>query len=84
MPAVFGASFMMYLMAAFSLAMFLGTNATIGFGVFAGAMIAVFWIGTSKLNNVLFEKQSFSLFLIHAGYDLVAFVVMGAIIGGWQ
>ena len=84
MPVIFGSSFMMYLLAAFSLAMFLGTSATIGFGIFAGAMIAVFWIGTSKLNNVLFERQKFSLYLIHAGYDLVSFIVMGAIIGGWQ
>ncbi len=84
MPVVFGTSFVMYLLAAFSLGMFLGTSANIGFGIFAGAMIAVFWIGTSKLNNVLFERQKFSLFLIHAGYDLVSFIVMGAIIGGWQ
>ncbi|MGQ8337535.1 DUF1761 domain-containing protein [Sunxiuqinia sp. A32] len=84
MPVIFGTSFFVYLLAAISLAMFLGTSATLSFGIFAGVMIAVFWISTAKLNNVLFERQKFSLFLINAGYDLVCYIIMGAIIGGWQ
>ena len=84
MPAIFGGSFISSLLAALALAMFLGTSATIGFGVFAGFMIAVFWISTSRLNNLLFEQGNWTLFFIHSGYDLVVYVIMGAIIGGWH
>ena len=84
LPVIFGASFMMYLLAAFSLGVLLGTSANMKLGILSGAIIAVFWIGTSKLNNVLYERQKFSLFMIHVGYDLISFMVMGAIIGGWQ
>lgn len=84
MPVIFGSSFVASLLAAFALALFLGSAANLWFGVFAGFMIAVFWIATSRLNTVLFERQNFSLFLIHAGYDLVAFMAMGAIVGAWR
>ena len=84
MLVVFGGSFITSLLAAFALAMFMGTSASLGFGVFAGFMIAVFWISTSRLNNVLFEQGKIGLFFIHAGYDLVTYVIMGAIIGVWH
>ena len=84
LPVVFGSSFFVYLLAAFSLALFLGSSANLRFGVFAGFVIAVFWIGSARLNNVLFDGQKISLFLIHAGYDLVCYLVMGAIVGGWH
>lgn len=84
MPVVFGSSFIASLLAAFVLAMFLGSAANLWFGLFVGFMIAVFWIATARLNTILFERQKFSLFLIHAGYDLVAYMVMGAIIGAWR
>ncbi|WP_163709415.1 DUF1761 domain-containing protein [Mangrovibacterium lignilyticum] len=84
MPVIFGSSFIASFLAAFSMAMFLGSAGDLMFGVFAGFMIAVFWISTSRLNTVLFEQQKFSLFLIHAGYDLVSYIVMGAIVGAWR
>ncbi len=84
MTVIFGSSFLTSFLAAFALALFLGTSADLGFGVFAGFVISVFWIGTARLSSVLFEKQKFRLFLIHAGYDLVSYVVMGAIIGVWR
>ena len=84
MPVIFGTSFGTSFLSAIALAMFLGASANLGFGIFAGFMIAVFWISTSRLNLVLYEKQKLSLFLIHAGYDLVAYIIMGAIIGVWH
>ena len=84
MPVIFGSSFVGSFLAAFTIAMFLGSSANLGFGIFVGLMISIFWIGTSKLGNVLYEKQKFSLFLIHAGYDIVSYVVMGGIIGAWH
>ncbi len=84
MPVIFGTSFGTSFLSAIALAMFLGASANMGFGIFAGVMIAIFWIGTSRLNLVLYEKQKLSLFMIHAGYDLVAYIIMGAIIGVWH
>lgn len=84
MPVIFGASFIGAFLAALILAMFLGSSASFGFGIFAGLMISVFWISTARLSNVLYEKQKFSLFMIHAGYDIVSYAVMGAIIGAWH
>ena len=84
MPVVFGVSFFTSFISAFAMSMFMGASANLAFGVFAGFMIAVFWISTSRLNLVLYEKQKVSLFLIHASYDLVAYMIMGAILGIWH
>jgi hypothetical protein len=71
-------------LAAFSLAMFLGAESDAVFGSIAGALVAVFWITTSKASNVLYENQSIKLWLLHAGFDFLAYVAMGAIVGGWH
>ncbi len=71
-------------LAAFAIAMFIGAESDISFGVFAGFMIAVFWIGTSRLNDVLYERKPFGLFLINTGYNLAIYVIMGAILGAWH
>lgn len=84
MPVVFGGSFVTSLLAAFALAMFLGPTSTLSFGIFAGFMIAVFWIATARFNTVLYEQGKLALFFIHAGYHLVSYIIMGAIIGGWH
>ncbi|PTN08712.1 DUF1761 domain-containing protein [Mangrovibacterium marinum] len=83
MPVIFGSSFVAALLAAFALALFLGSESDLTFGMFAGFMIAAFWIATSRLTTALFEQQKMALVLIHAGYDVVSYVVMGAIIGAW-
>ena len=84
MATIMGSSFVASLLSALALAMFLGVESNLGFGVFAGLMIGVFWIGTARFNNVLYENQKSALFLIHTGYDIVSYAIMGAIIGGWH
>ncbi len=84
MGAIMGFSFLGSLLAAFALALFFGPEADLKFGIFAGVMISVFWIGTSRINDVLYEKKPFELFLINTGYNLVSFIVMGMIIGAWN
>ena len=74
----------MYLIAAFGLSMYLGEEPGISFGAFAGFATAFFWIGTSKFNNVTYERQSKKLWLLHFGYDVVVYTVMGIIIGAIQ
>lgn len=53
-------------------------------GIHVGLFISVGLISTSMAVNYLFERKPMSLFLINAGNQIVTYVVMGAILGGWQ
>jgi hypothetical protein len=44
-------------------------------------MVSLVWISASKANTALFENTSVKLILIHAGYDMIGYIVMGAILG---
>jgi len=47
----------------------------------------VVWLGfvtTVQLTNALFSRQRNRLYLINTGYQLVCYVVMGAILGAWR
>ena len=84
MPVILIVNYVATALAALALAMFIGAEANAGFGIFAGVMIAVFWIGTSRLNDVLYEKKPMGLFWINVGYYLVIYAIMGAILGAWH
>lgn len=79
-----GLSFLSAFVASFMISMILGPNSNAPFGAIIGVCIAFFWITMSKLTSVLFENQSVRLFLLHAGFDIVSFMVMGAIVGYWR
>lgn len=83
MARTFGIAFVLTLLAAFALAMFIGPEATIGFGVFAGFMTGSFFIATAFGVVYLFEQRPLLLWAIDAGYNVVAFTLMGAIIGAF-
>ncbi len=53
-------------------------------GAGMGATVSIVWISASKANTTLFEKYSLKLFLIHAGYDICSYTIMGAILGAWH
>ncbi len=78
---VFGLSFIFSFIAALVLAMFLGPEADILFGLTAGFMIGFAWVLLSMGTTYLFERKSFSLLAINGGYHVVSFMVMGTIIG---
>ncbi|MCG6189069.1 DUF1761 domain-containing protein [Maribellus maritimus] len=84
MPLIMIINYVATVLAAFAIAMFIGAESNMSFGIFAGFMIAIFWIGTSRLNDVLYERKPFGLFLINVGYYLVIYVLMGAILGVWH
>ena len=84
MPVILIVNYVATAFAALAIAMFIGAEANAGFGIFAGVMIAVFWIGTSRLNDVLYEKKPMGLFWINVGYYLVIYAIMGAILGAWH
>ncbi len=84
MLKIFGISFLLMLIIAFNLAAFIGPQADLQFGMTAGALAGIGWVGTAIGVNYLFERKSFRFWLINAGYMAVSFTVMGAIIGAWH
>jgi len=81
---VFAASFVLELLAAFVLAMFIGPQATFSFGLLTGFLAGLFWVGTAFGVVYLFERRPLRLWLLNAGYMTVAFTVMGGILGAWR
>ena len=83
MPMIFGLAFVLEFIAALVLDMFIGREATLWTGVAAGGLVGIAWVATSIGTNYLFARKSFRLFLIDAGYFVVFFIIMGAILGAW-
>ncbi len=81
---IFGASFVLELVAAFVLAMFIGTEATFTFGLQTGFLAGLFWVATALGVVYLFERRSLRLWLLDAGFMTLAFTVMGGILGAWH
>jgi hypothetical protein len=84
-PAYAG-SFVASLVSAFMLALFLHWTRTENwqFGVLIGFHVWLGFVATVQLTGVLFMKQSMRLFAINTGYQLVCYVIMGAILGAWS
>jgi hypothetical protein len=60
-----------------------------GAATWLGGMQLGFWVwlgfvATVTVGGVLWERKPWKLYFINSGYWLVALLVMGAIIGGWQ
>jgi predicted membrane protein len=83
MPLIFGSAFVLNLIAAIVLAMFLGRHAGLAMGLIASLMVAIAWIGTALGTNYLFTRKSLRLFFIDAGYYVIYYAVMGIILGIW-
>lgn len=82
-PRVFIGSALLALIMAASLAAFIGQSGLV-FGLFAGAAAGVTWVAAAFGVNYLFERRSLLLWVINAGYNVLAFSVMGLIIGALQ
>ncbi len=84
MIKVFGLAFLLSLIASFFLAMFIGNEATAGFGAMAGFMAGLGWVFTFMGISYLFESRTLAHFLINAMYSIVSLTIMGLIIGAWH
>lgn len=84
MGRVFGFSALAALVMAFNLAAFIGPKADLAFGLFAGLAAGLGWVAMSLGVIYLFEQRSLKLWLINSGYQVVAYTVMGAILGAWK
>ena len=73
------------LIMSFNLAMFLADEGTtLSWGMAAGALAGLGWVGLSFAMIGLFEMRSWKYILINGAYLVVIFIIMGAIIGGWR
>ena len=83
MPLIFGTSFVMEFIAALGLDLFIGPHGTLMWGIVKGALAGIAWVATSIGTNYLYSQKSLKLYAIDAGYFIVYFIAMGAILGAW-
>jgi len=82
---MFGWSFVFSLVMALNLAMFLaGPTTSVTWGMTAGALTGLGWVAMAIAIIGVFENKSWIYILINGGYMIVAFTVMGTIIGAWR
>jgi hypothetical protein len=79
----FGLSFILALIAAFILDMFIGHQADLLTGLLAGFFAGLGWVVTFTGIQYLFEMKTLKIFMVNAGYSLVSLTIMGAILGVW-
>ena len=84
MGKILGGSFFLTLIMAVNLAMFLGKEADWIWGLTAGLLVGIGWVGTALGVIYLFERRTFKHFLINAGFQAISFGVMGLILGLWH
>jgi hypothetical protein len=82
-PLIFGSTFILNIVGAIALDLFIGPQASVSIGLMSGLLISVVWIGTSLAINYLYSRKSFKLFLIDAGYYIAFYCIMGIILGAW-
>jgi hypothetical protein len=81
---IFGWSFVLSLIIAVNLAMFLNSpEIGLTMGIVYGALTGL-WIFCGIAIVALFEHKSARYIFINGGYFLVALTLMGAIIGAWK
>jgi hypothetical protein len=84
MAKINGATVLLNLLIAVSLAMFIGSTATLQDGLFAGFMAGFTFVAAALGITYLFEFRPFKLWAINAGFQVLVFTVMGAILGAWH
>jgi hypothetical protein len=81
---IYGTTLLLNLVIATSLAMFIGAQANLYDGVFAGFMAGFTYVAAAFGVSYLFELRPFRLWAINAGFQVVVFSAMGAILGAWH
>lgn len=84
MVKIFGLAFLLGIVAAINLAMFMGPENDPAMGAMWGFLAGFGWVATFVGTHYLFERRSLRLFLINAGYSVVALTIMGVILAAWK
>ncbi len=82
-PKTFGLSLLLAFFAALILDMFIGVEADLMFGAFAGFFAGIGWVASFLGILYLFEMRSIKAFLINGGYCVISLTLMGLILGAW-
>lgn len=80
---VFGLAFVLNAIIAIGLALLLGEHRGLLLGLHTGLAVGFFFVLTALGVIYLFERRPLKHYLINAGYQIVNFTVMGAILGLW-
>jgi len=82
---IFAISFILSLVMAFNLAMFLDDpKTTLAWGAAAGFLAGFGWVAMGIGIVSLFERRPWTYTIVNGGYLTIALVLMGAILGGWR
>jgi hypothetical protein len=82
---IFAMSFVLSLVMAVNLAMFLNDAKTnLAWGATAGFLAGFGWVAMGISMVSLFERRHWTYAIVNGGYLTVALVLMGAILGGWR
>jgi len=82
---IFAISFILSLVMAFNLAMFLDDpKTTLAWGAAAGFLAGFGWVAMGIGIVSLFECRPSTYTIVNGGYLTIALVLMGAILGGWR
>ncbi len=88
MAVIFGSSFILIFLMNFGLAVILqghaGRDISAMSGALYGLLIGIFFIATSIAINMLYQRKSFTLWAIDAGYQVLYLAISGAILGAWR
>ena len=84
MVRIFGLAFLLGVVAAINLTMFMGPENNPAMGALWGFLAGFGWVATFVGTHYLFERRSLRLFLINAGYSIVALTIMGIILAAWK
>jgi len=82
---LYGMSFLASLASAFVLAKIIDVTTvdTVAYGMKIGLAVWLGFVATVQLTDTLFGRKPPRLYLINTGYQLVCYLVMGAIIAKW-
>lgn len=81
---IYGGAFILSLIASLNLALFLGPQSDMAFGIAAGAATGIGWVVPAFGVVYLFEQRLTLQWFINGAYWVVTFIVMGAILGAWK
>jgi hypothetical protein len=88
MAVIFGSSFVLILLMDFGLAVILqghaGRDVSALSGLLYGILMGLFFVATSIGINMLYQRKSFTLWAIDAGYQVLYLGITGVILGAWR
>ena len=81
---VFGGAYVLNVIAAAGLSLLIPDGGGALIGLHTGALAGLFFVAPALGVIYLFESRSFYLWVINAGYQVLLFAAMGAILGFWR